>query len=136
MILFFSTCTRRTRRARPFSASSPEITSTRSSFFTCSMSLSPGRFREASPTTSNHLGGEADDAGETFLAQLTRHRAENARAARVLLGVDQHEGIAVEPDVAAVLATGGFLRPHDHALDHLAGLDFAARNRLLDAGDD
>src|SRR5262245_8412888 len=80
----------------------------------------------------NHLGGQADDAGEAAVAQLAGHRAEDARAARVLLSIDDHHGIAVEADVAAVVAASRLLGPHDHALNDFAGLHFAARQRLLD----
>src|SRR5687767_5331502 len=37
---------------------------------------------------SNYLGGQTDDSGETALAQLTRHSAEDARATWILLGID------------------------------------------------
>src|SRR5437870_1820748 len=77
--------TRSTRRARPSSASSPEITCTMSSLRTCI----------AGPSLDD-LGRQADDLGEAALAQLPGHGAEDARAARVLLVVDQHQGVAVE----------------------------------------
>ena len=51
---------------------------------------------------SHHLGGEADDFEEAALAQLAGHRAEDAGAARVLLVVNEDQGVAVEADVAAV----------------------------------
>src|SRR5262245_32352898 len=86
--------------------------------------------------SSDHLGGEADDLGEGALAQLAGDRPEDARAARVLLVVDQHHRVAVEADVAAVGPAGGPAGADDHALDHLARLDLAAGDRLLDRGDD
>ena len=54
----------------------------------------------------DHLGRQADDLPEFPLAQLAGDGAEDARAARVLFRVDQDHGVAVEPDVAAVVAAG------------------------------
>src|SRR5262249_18899486 len=122
--LFFWGRTRSTRpvvRALGVPASSPVSTSTHSSFLKCLGAL----------CLSDHLGRQTDDARKAPLAQLPRHRAKNARAARVLLGVDQDEGVAVEADVAAVVAARRLPRPHDHALDHVARLDVAAGDRLL-----
>src|SRR2546423_1677974 len=64
----------------------------------------------ANRTTRLHdLAGEADDLAETAVAQLAGDRAEDARPPRVLLLVDEHQGVAVEPHVAAVVAAGGLL---------------------------
>src|SRR5690349_19111712 len=51
-----------------------------------------------------HLRGERDDLHEVAIAQLARHRTEDARAARVVGGVDDHGSVLVEGDVGAVLA--------------------------------
>src|SRR5262249_2768389 len=88
------------------------------------------------PLASNHFRRQIDDADELLVAQLPADRAEDARAARVVLGVDQHHGVAVETDVTAVVAPRRLLRPHDHAAHHVARLDFAAGDRLLHRGDD
>src|SRR5215203_6474852 len=86
---------------------------------------------------SKHLRGERDDPHEAAVAQLARDRAEDARAARVVLGVDDHGGVLVEGDVGPVLAPELLLRAHDDGLDDLALLDGALRVRLLDRrGDD
>src|ERR1700676_1275725 len=85
---------------------------------------------------SHDFGGQADDAGETAFAQFAGHGPEDAGAARVLLGVDQHQGVAIKADVTAVVAPRRLLAADDHALDDLAGLHAAAGNGLLDAGDD
>src|SRR5215218_2950417 len=85
---------------------------------------------------SEHLRGERDDLHEVALAQLARHRAEDARAARIVLGVDQDGGVLVEGDVGAVVAPELLLRPHDDRLDDLALLDRSVGNRLLDGADD
>src|SRR5262249_18263561 len=77
-----------------------------------------------------------DDLGEAGLAQLAGDGAEDARAARVLLGVDQHQGVAVEADIAAVVAARRLLAAHHHGPHHVARLHVAAGDRLLDAGDD
>src|SRR3954449_3374790 len=85
---------------------------------------------------SEHLRGEADDLHEAAVAQLTRHRPEDARAARVVLGVDDHRGVLVERDVGAVFAPELLLRAHDDRLDDVALLDRPVRVGLLDRGDD
>src|SRR3954468_13212216 len=84
-----------------------------------------------------HLRREADDLHEVAVAQLARHRAEDARAARVVGGVDDHRGVLVEGDVGAVLAPEGLLGAHDDGGDDLALLDGALRVGRLDRrGDD
>src|SRR3954469_14898235 len=83
-----------------------------------------------------HLRRERDDLHEVALAQLARDRAEDARAARVVLRVDDHRGVLVEGDVGAVLAPELLLGAHDDGLDDLALLDRALRVGLLDRGRD
>src|SRR3954449_4513377 len=85
---------------------------------------------------SEHLRGERHDAHEAAVAQLARDRAEDARAARVVRGVEDHRGVLVEGDVGAVVAPELLLRAHDDRLDDLALLDGALRVRLLDGGGD
>src|SRR5205823_6149899 len=82
------------------------------------------------------LGGQAHDFQEAALAQFPGHRSEDARAARVFVFlVNQHQGVAVELDVTAVIAPRRLLEADDDTLDDVAGLDIAARDGLLDAGD-
>src|SRR5215210_4083989 len=86
---------------------------------------------------SEHLGSERYDLHEPAVAQLAGHRPEDARAARVVLGVDDHGGVLVEGDVRAVLAPALLLGAHDDGLDDLALLDRPLRGGLLDGrGDD
>src|SRR3954454_13285538 len=86
---------------------------------------------------SEHLRRERDDLHEPAVAQLARHRAEDARPARVVLRVDDHGRVLVEGDVGAVVAAELLLRAHDDRLDHLALLDRPLRVGLLDGrGDD
>src|SRR5262245_21080825 len=106
------------------------------SFFRMFIALPRLTPRRSPGTRSDDLGGQVQDTHEAAAAQFAGDGAEDARATRVLLVVDQHHGVAVEADVTAVLAAGGLLEAHDHALDHVAFLDVAARDRLLDAGDD
>src|SRR6516164_3907216 len=108
--LFSSGSTRRTRavvRALAVPASSPVMISTMSSLRMC---------------MSHHLGCQADDLQEAPFAQLAGDRPEDPRAARVLLGVNQDEGIAIEAHVAPILAARRFLQPDNHALDHVPRL--------------
>src|SRR3954447_2146770 len=83
-----------------------------------------------------HLRRERDDPHEVAVAQLARHGSEDAGAARAAGGVDDYGGVLVEGDVGAVLAPELLLRAHDDGRHHLALLDVAVRNRLLDRGDD
>src|ERR671915_1787564 len=85
---------------------------------------------------SEHLRGKRDDLHEPAVAQLAGHRPEDARAARVVLRVDDHRGVLVEGDVSAVLAPELLLRAHDDGLDDVALLDRALRGGLLDRGGD
>src|SRR6266498_2660690 len=83
-----------------------------------------------------HLRGKADDLHEALVPQLTADWAEDARATRVLLLVDDDGGVLVEADVGAVGAALLLLRAHDDRPDHVAFLDRAARNGVLHRGDD
>src|ERR1700726_1142377 len=85
---------------------------------------------------SDHLRGEADDLHEVALAQLASHRAEDARAARVVLGRDQHRGILVEADVAAVRALVFLGGAHHDRTNHIALLHLGVRLRHLDGAYD
>src|SRR5689334_11423379 len=83
-----------------------------------------------------NLRGQRHDAHEAALSELASDRAEDARAARRVLGVDDHGGVLVEGDVRAVLAPELLLRAHDDGLDDLALLDRALRAGGLDRGGD
>src|SRR3954451_20639594 len=83
-----------------------------------------------------HLRSQRDDLHEVAVAQLARHRPEDAGAARVVGGVDDHGGVLVESDVGAVLAPNLLLRAHDRGRDDRALLHVAVRDRLLDGHDD
>src|SRR3954447_11303471 len=100
------------------------------------LTVSPLRIFKRCAIALEHLGGQGDDLHEVPVAQLARHRAEDARAARVVGGVDDHGGVLVEGDVGAVLAAELLLRPDDDGGHDLALLDVAVRDRLLDRGDD
>src|SRR5688572_19239291 len=88
------------------------------------------------PMALQHLWSERDDLHEAALAQFARHRPEHARADRLALVVDQHRGVAIEPDVAAVLAALLLAHADHYRLHYLALLDVAFRRRLLDVGSD
>src|SRR5262245_17554018 len=83
-----------------------------------------------------HLGSERNNLHEAALAQLAGHGPEHARADRLTLVVDQHRRVAVEADVAAVLAALLLAHPHDDGLDDLALLDLPFRRRLFHVGGD
>src|SRR4051794_22401598 len=91
-----------TDSTRPvFPPSSPAITCTTSSFFTCmSDPLAWGRFLTYPRSRSNDLGGQADDFQIALVAQFAGDRAEDARPARVLVFlVEEYHRVAVEADV-------------------------------------
>src|SRR3954469_19392323 len=85
---------------------------------------------------SEHLRRERDDLHVVAIAQLTGHRPEDARAARVARGIDDHGRVLVEGDVGAVVAPELLLGAHDDGLDDLALLDRALRAGGLDGGGD
>src|SRR3954462_13513534 len=115
-----STC----RTVPVFPLSFPEMTRTVSPLFTLmAMWL-------------KHLRSQRDDLHEVAVAQLARRRPEDAGAARVVGGVDDHGCVRVEGDVGAVLAAELLVRAHDHGGHDLALLDVAVRDRLLYRGDD
>src|SRR6266404_2003406 len=85
---------------------------------------------------SDHLRRERDDLHEPLVAQLAPYRSENAGRARLALIGDEHRGVLVETDVGAILALGLLGRAYDHRLHHLALLDLAGGNGVLDRHDD
>src|SRR5262249_26282276 len=84
------------------------------------------------PPASEDLGCQRDDLGELPFPQLPGHRPEDAGPHRVLVGLDEHDGIAIEADVGAVAAPDLLDRPHDHRPRDLALLHRAVWRRLLD----
>src|SRR5690349_21583278 len=85
---------------------------------------------------SEHLRRQRDDLHEALVAQLAAHRAEDARTARLAVGLEDHRGVLVELDVRTVAAATLLHRADDDRLDDIALLDTAARDRVLDGGDD
>src|SRR5262245_49559825 len=85
---------------------------------------------------SEHLRREGDDAHEAAVAQLPTDRAEDARAAGLQLLIDEHRGVLVEADVAAVRAASLLLRAYDDALHDLALLHGSTGHGVLHGGDE
>src|SRR6185436_5059127 len=83
-----------------------------------------------------HLRGERNDLHEALLAQFPADRAEDACAARVVVGLDEDGSVLVELDVAAVGTAALLDGAHDHGLDDLAALDVAAGDGFLDGRHD
>src|SRR5690606_2323294 len=69
---------------------------------------------------------------EFLAAQLASHGPENAGADRRQLVVEQHGGVVIELDEAAILAANAFFGAHHHRVHHLAFLHLAAGNCFLD----
>src|SRR5665647_3906658 len=83
---------------------------------------------------SEHLRRERDDLHVVPIAKLARHGAEDPRAARVALVVDEDGGVLVKPDVAAIRPAVLLRRTNHDGSHHVALLDCGVRDRLLDAG--
>src|SRR6516165_1641519 len=81
---------------------------------------SPFLSRIFTRSMSEHLRGERDDAHETPLPQLAAHGPEDARPSGLHLLVDEHRGVLVEADVAAVGSPPLLLGAHHDALHDLA----------------
>src|SRR3989454_11654109 len=69
---------------------------------------------------SDDLRRERDDLRELPLAELARDRAEDTRADRILVRLEEHDRVAVEADVRAVLASDLLHRPDHHRAGDLA----------------
>src|SRR6185312_2745178 len=65
------------------------------------------------------FSGEAEDLVELD-AEFAGNGAEDARAARVVVVVQEDQRVRIEANVAAVLAAGGDLGADHHAFDHVA----------------
>src|ERR687888_2079334 len=85
---------------------------------------------------SEHLRCQRDDLHELLVAQLAADRAEDAGAARLVVVLDEHRGVLVEPDVGAVRTALLLHRADDDGLHHVALLHAGTGDRVLDGGDD
>src|SRR6266542_2614716 len=104
----------------------PAITRTTSPFLMCRELLA----------ISEHLRSERDDLHEALLAQLPADRAEDTRATRLAVVLQDHRGVLVEADVGTVGTPALLHRTDDHGLHHVALLHAAAGDRVLDGGHD
>src|SRR3954471_14352651 len=68
--------------------------------------------------------------------ELAHDRAEDARADRLRIVVDQHGRVRIEADGRAVGTMNVLGGPHDHGLVDVALLHAAPRRRFLDGDDD
>src|ERR1017187_616657 len=85
---------------------------------------------------SEDLRGERDDLHEVPLAQLSRHRPEDASAAWVVLGRDEDGGVLIEAYLTAVGTVEGLDGADDDRPDHVTLLDLSVGLRHLDGPDD
>src|ERR1041385_7756552 len=81
---------------------------------------------------SDYLRRERHDLHELLLAQLAADRPEDAGGARLAGVRDEDRRVLVETDVGPVLALRFLGRAHDHRLHHLALLDLAGGDGVLD----
>lgn len=68
-------------------------------------------------------GGHGQDLAPLLAPQLLADDTVDTTANRVTRLVDQHAGVVVEPDHAAVLTADGVLSANDHGLTHVTTLD-------------
>ena len=71
-----------------------------------------------------------------FLSRSSRPTGPKIRVPGVTVVLEDHRGVLVELDVGAVGTTGLLHGADDDGLDHVALLDVAAGDRVLDGGDD
>src|ERR1700733_10049070 len=83
-----------------------------------------------------HLRGKRDDLHEALFPQLAANRPEDAGSTRVVVGLDDHGRVLVEPDVAAVGAAALLDGANDDGLDDLTLLDVAAGDGVFDRRND
>src|SRR3546814_10458886 len=86
--------------------------------------LSP--FLIFSADMSKHLRRQADDLHVVASAQFADHRAEDTGADRLLVLVDQHGGVGIEPDHRDVGTADVLRSPHDDGAMPIALLHSAA----------
>src|SRR5690606_6426308 len=79
-----------------------------------------------------HFRRQRDDLHVVLGAKFARNRAEDTRAHRLSLVVDENGRVLVETDHAAVRTADVLGGTHHHGLHHIALLDAAARNGFLD----
>src|SRR5215207_1471083 len=84
---------------------------------------------------SDDLRRQRHDLHVLLVAELAGHRTEDARRARLALLVDDHDGILVEADVAAILSPRLLHRAHHHRAGDLRLLHRTVRQRVLDRDD-
>src|SRR5687767_2512835 len=82
------------------------------------------------------LRRERDDLHEVLRAQFAGDGPENTGAARIVRGVDDDDGVAVEAEVAAVGATDRSPRANDDRFRDLALFDGGIAGALLDVHGD
>src|SRR5262245_26124076 len=92
--------------------------------------------RDMATKSSQHFRGERNDLHEAALAQFAGNRTEHAGPDRLALIVDEHGGVPVEPDVAAVAAPLLLHRANDHGLHDLTFLHVGLGRRFLHRGGD
>src|SRR6056297_1193449 len=92
---------------------------------------SPLRIRSIMCSLQN-FRGQGDDLHEPLRTQLARHRAKDTCTDRLQLLIQQNRRVAVETDQRSIMTSHTLARPHDHSVIHLALLDLAARNGILD----
>src|SRR3979411_1732516 len=83
-----------------------------------------------------HIGRELDDLHVLLLAQLAGDRTEDTRRPRLARIIDDHHGVLVEADVAAILPPRLLHRAHDDRLRDVALLYRAVRERIFHGHDD
>src|SRR5688500_6490571 len=69
---------------------------------------------------SDDLRRQGNDLHELLFAQLASHWTKNARAARIVFGVDDHDGVGIEPQIRAIAAADRLPGADHDRVNHLA----------------
>lgn len=79
---------------------------------------------------------QRQDFHEIFHPQLVRNRAKDARPYRLALFIHYNNGILIKPNFAPIAALSVHRSTNNHTIHDLALLHLAARDCVLDGGDD
>src|SRR5690606_6004729 len=90
---------------------------------------------DLAPHGLDHLRCKRNDLHELLIAKFTADRPEDTGAARLTVRLKNDSGVLVEADVRAVSPARRLLRTNDNRLHDVALLHVAARNCVLDGGD-
>lgn len=81
-----------------------------------------------------HPGSQADNLPPSLKPQVSRDHAANARPEHLLLVIQQHGSVVVEPNIGTVWPADGFPRAHYNGASYVSATDFDSIYRCLGGG--